>query len=315
MLPVMLIFPKRMRVAHRAQGLPDLQHCRVRRQHVECLAWRGRGEGDLYGLLAVGDYWANRKLGVLEAHGHVIGPDAADGERHGIRFALLPRVGEHLEVHVPEPGDVASVGVIVVYGDEDVFGVGARDEGPQDLVKPHRVLYEQQEGLSVPRLYPLDPPEGSPELTEAAGDLSEPDPGLPGHRGSGEGVVDIVDRGVLASRSPRPSGSRAGTPTPGLLGATPCSHGRLAPAVRNRSGDSRRGRRVPYIRSRRRGPSRTRDRPSSQRRAEGARYPKKARPPRRTLVAWRTARGSRRGGRPRSGPPRRSVAGHRRTRL
>src|SRR5215211_9393308 len=189
----MLIFPKRMRVAHLAQGLPDLQHCRVRRQHVECLAWRGRRECILYGLLAVGDDGAYRELGVLEAHGHVFGPDAADGERGGIRFALLSRVGEHLEVHIPEPGDVVSVGVVVVYGDEDVFGVGARDEGPQDLVEPHRVLYEQQEGLSVPRLYPLDPPEGTPELTEAAGDLSEPDPGLPGHRGSGEGIVDIVE--------------------------------------------------------------------------------------------------------------------------
>src|SRR5215217_6085824 len=162
MLPVMLIFPKRMRVAHLAQGLPDLQHCRVRRQHVECLAWRGRGEGDLYGLLAVGDYGAHRKLGVLEAHGHIIGPDAADGERRGISFALLPRVG-------------------------------ARDESPQDLVEPHRVLYEQQEGFSIPRLYSLDPPEGSPELSEAAGDLSEPDPDLPGHRGGGEGVVDVVE--------------------------------------------------------------------------------------------------------------------------
>src|SRR5215213_6025008 len=184
-----------MRIAHVAQGQADLQHCRVRRQHVERLAWRGRGEGGLYGLLAVRDYGAYRELGVLEAHGHVFGPDAADGERGGIRYALLPRVGKHLEVHIPEPGDVASVGVVVVYGDEDIFGVGSRDEGPQDLVEPHRVLYEQQEGLSVPRLYPLDPPEGTPELTEAAGDLSEPDPGLPGHRGSGDGVVDIVESG------------------------------------------------------------------------------------------------------------------------
>src|SRR5215207_10629290 len=78
-----------MRVAHVAQGLADLQHCRVRRQHVERLAWRGRGEGGRYGLLAGRDYGAYRELGVLEAHGHVFGPDAADGERGGIRFALL----------------------------------------------------------------------------------------------------------------------------------------------------------------------------------------------------------------------------------
>src|SRR5215218_5876778 len=191
----MPIFPKRMRVAHLAQGLPDLQHCRVRRQHVECLAWRGRRECRLYGLLAVGDDGAYRELGVLKAHGHIFGPDAADGERGGIRFALLPRVGEHLEVHVPEPGDVASVGVIVVYGDEDVFGVGARDEGPQDHVEPHRVLYEQQEGLSIPHFYPLDSSESPTELPEAAGDLREPDPGLSGHSGGGQGIVEVVETG------------------------------------------------------------------------------------------------------------------------
>src|SRR5215211_367508 len=99
----MLIFPKRMRVAHLAQGLPDLQHCRVRRQHVECLAWRGRRECRLYGLLAVGDDGAYRELGVLEAHGHVFGPDAADGEQGGIRFALLSRV-----VRLPSPCPLAS---------------------------------------------------------------------------------------------------------------------------------------------------------------------------------------------------------------
>src|SRR5215211_3067421 len=59
----MLIFPKLMRVAHLAQGLADLQHGRVRGQHVECLAWRGRGEGRIYGFLAVGDEGAYGELG------------------------------------------------------------------------------------------------------------------------------------------------------------------------------------------------------------------------------------------------------------
>src|SRR5215211_5867076 len=184
-----------MRVAHVAQGLADLQHCRVRRQHVERLAWRGRGEGGLYGLLAGRDYRAYRELGVFEAHGHVFGPNAADGERGGIRFVLFPRIGEHLEVHIPEPRDVAAVGVVVVYGDQDVAGFGARDEGAQDLVETDRVLDEQQEGFSVPRLYPLDPPEGSPERFEATGNLRETDPGLPCHRGRGKRIVDVVETG------------------------------------------------------------------------------------------------------------------------
>src|SRR5215207_699325 len=48
---------------------------------------------------------------------------------------------------------------------------------------------------SVPSLYSLDPPESPTELPEAAGDLRQPDPCLPGHRGSGEGVVDVVETG------------------------------------------------------------------------------------------------------------------------
>src|SRR5215211_785030 len=191
----LLFLPERMRVAHLAHGVPDLQHGRVRRQHVERLTGRGRLERGLYGLLAVGDDGANGELRVLESHRHVVGPDAAYGERGGLRPALLPRVGEHLEVHVPEPGDVAAVCVVVVYGDHDVAGLGARDEGAQDLVEPDGVLDEQQKGLFVPRLYPLDPPEGPPELPQAKGDLREPDPGLPCDRTSGEGVVDVLGTG------------------------------------------------------------------------------------------------------------------------
>src|ERR671918_333031 len=189
------ILPERMSVAHLGQSMPDLQHGRVCGQYVERLAWGGGRQRRLYGLCAVGDDRANGKIRVLEPHGHVFGPDPADGERSGIRFALLPRVGEHLEVHVPEPRDIAAVGVVVVYGDQDIAGFCAGDEGAQDLVEPDRVLYEQQEGLSVPSLYSLDPPESPTELPEAAGDLRQPDPCLPGHRGSGEGVVDVVETG------------------------------------------------------------------------------------------------------------------------
>src|SRR5215211_1967701 len=189
----MLIFPKRMRVSHLTQGMPDLQHGRVRRQDVECLAGRGRLERRLYGLLAVGDDRAYGKFCVLEPHRHFVGPDAAYGKRGGIRPALLPRVGEHLEVHVPQPRDVPAVGAVVVDGDQDVARFGSRDEGAQDLIEPDGVLDEQQEGLSIPRLYPLDPPESPPERPEATGDLCEPDPDLPGHRGSAEGVVDVVE--------------------------------------------------------------------------------------------------------------------------
>src|SRR5215204_2262286 len=125
----MLILPERMRVAHLAKSLPDLEHGRVGWQHVERLAGRSRLECRFYRLLAVGDDGANGKLRVLEAYGHILGPDAGDGERGGICLALLSRVGEHLEVHVPEPGDVPAIGVVVVYGDQYVLCFGAGDEG------------------------------------------------------------------------------------------------------------------------------------------------------------------------------------------
>ena len=94
-------------------------------------------------------------------------------------FSFGAGVGEHLEVHVPEPGDVAAVGVVVVYGYEDVVRVGARDEGAQDLVEAHGVFDQEQKSLPVPGSHPLDPPESPTELSEPAGDLRSPTPASP----------------------------------------------------------------------------------------------------------------------------------------
>src|SRR5918994_2903381 len=161
------VLPERMRVPHLAQRLAYLQHRRVRRQHVERFAWRGRFERFFYGLLAVGDYGAHGEGGVLEAHGHVLGPYAADGEGGGVCFSFGAGVGEHLEIHVPEPGDVAAVGVVVVYGYENVLRVGAREEGAQDLVEADGVLDQEQKSFPLPGLYPLDPSESATELSES----------------------------------------------------------------------------------------------------------------------------------------------------
>src|SRR3712207_5397645 len=139
-----------MRVAELAQGLADLEHRGVGRQDVEGLAWRCSFQGLHYRLPEVGDYRANGEVRVLEAHGHVLGSGAGDHEGRGALGAGLDSsLGGHLEVHVPEPRDVAAVGVVVVYGYEDVEGLDARDEGAQDLVEANGVLYEEQERLPV----------------------------------------------------------------------------------------------------------------------------------------------------------------------
>src|SRR3712207_5597488 len=133
MVSFTLILPEGVSVPEAARRLPELQHRRVGRQDVERLARRGGVKGGEEGIFAVGDHVAHRELGVLEACGHVLGADAAHGEPgRGVH----PGAGQHLEIHVPEPGDVPAVGVVVVYGDQDVPGcvgpgfiVRARDEG------------------------------------------------------------------------------------------------------------------------------------------------------------------------------------------
>src|SRR4028118_315510 len=144
------ILPKGMSVPEIAQGLSQLQHRGVGGQDVERLARRSSVEGREERLFAVGGHTVYRKPSVLEAHGHVLGPDARNVEP-GCSPAARVSLGNHLEVHVPQPGDVPAVGVVVVDGDKDMLsfvGVrsldGARDEGAQDLVETDRVLYEEQ---------------------------------------------------------------------------------------------------------------------------------------------------------------------------
>jgi hypothetical protein len=111
------------------------------------------------------------------------------------RVALRPRVGEHLEVHVPQPGDVAAVGVVVVYGDEDVLGVAPVTKVRRISLNPTGFLMSSRKASPIARLHALHPPERTPELPQAPRDLREPHPSLRGHGGGCQGVVDVVKTG------------------------------------------------------------------------------------------------------------------------
>src|SRR5215212_12151287 len=98
------VLPEGMCVAKLAQGPADLEHRRVGRQDVERLARRCGFEGCLYCSLAVWDDGAEREVGVFEADRHVLGPRAAHHKGlQAVCVAFCAGVGEHLEVHVPEP--------------------------------------------------------------------------------------------------------------------------------------------------------------------------------------------------------------------
>ena len=70
------ILPERMRVAHLAQGMPDLQHGRVCGQHVERLAW---------GVAASADFMASARSGMTGPTG-----SSAYLSRTAMSSALMP---------------------------------------------------------------------------------------------------------------------------------------------------------------------------------------------------------------------------------
>ena len=80
---------------------------------------------------------------MFEAQGHVVRPDAADHQASDV-------TGQHLEVYVPQPGDVPAIRGEIV--DRNQHHAGRRPCGPhhgaQHLIKAGRILGQQQDGLA-----------------------------------------------------------------------------------------------------------------------------------------------------------------------
>ena len=118
---------------------------------------------------------------------------------------MLEAVAERLEVDVPDPRNVPAVRDPVVERDQRRGGRPAVDERTDRLVRPGRVLDQQdQHGAVVADRDPLEPAEGGAEAREPTGDLVERRSQRAGERGCGERVVDVVEPGQGQLDPPRP---------------------------------------------------------------------------------------------------------------
>jgi hypothetical protein len=102
---------------------------------------------------------------------------------------------QRLEVDVPDPGDVAAVGDLVVQRDDDEVRGAAVDERPDDLVRPGRVLDQEQQQLLALHGDPLEAAERRAEAREPVRDVVERCAQLRGERRGPDGVVDVVEPG------------------------------------------------------------------------------------------------------------------------
>ena len=98
--------------------------------------------------------------GVLQAHGELGGARAGAGDP-------ADSAGEHLEVGVPHPGDVAPVGRAVVEDRQQVELLVLEHERAQDLVRAGRVLDQQHLELDVADRDPLGPAERGLDVAQA----------------------------------------------------------------------------------------------------------------------------------------------------
>ena len=100
---------------------------------------------------------------------------------------------QRLEVDVPDPGDVAAVGDLVVERDDEDARRAAVDERADGLVRAGRVLDQEQEELLVADCDALEAPERGGEALEPGRDVVEPRAERAGQRRRRDGVVDVVE--------------------------------------------------------------------------------------------------------------------------
>ena len=100
---------------------------------------------------------------------------------------------KRLEVDVPDPRHVASVGDRVVERDHSDARRGAFDERSDRLVRAGRVLDQEHEQAPVADRDPLEAPERGREAPEPGANIVEPDPERQRQRCGSERVVDVVE--------------------------------------------------------------------------------------------------------------------------
>ena len=102
---------------------------------------------------------------------------------------------EHLEVGVPDPGDVAAVGGAVVEDAEQVELAGLERERAQDLVGAGRVLDEQERQLAAAEVSVSARPNAGATASRPGDDVVERGAERSASAAAAERVVDVVEAG------------------------------------------------------------------------------------------------------------------------
>ena len=149
---------------------------------------------------------ASSTPGVLEAQRHL-------GRARPAAHDAPQPAGEDLEVRVPDPGDVAPVGDVVVEDGKDIMFAVLQRERAQHLVGARGVLDQQQQQVAAGELDGLGAAEGGGRRLQAGDDLGRRGAQRGRQRGGAERVVDVVEPGEgqrdLDGRRPAAAASRA----------------------------------------------------------------------------------------------------------
>ena len=143
-------------------------------------------------LGASNDGQVRREAGVLQSQRHVLGATPGDDGR-------CRAVRQQLEVGVPDPGDVAAVGDVVVQEQEQALLARHGGDGAQHLVESGRVLAEEDLHAPAVDLEALLPPERGVDRLDAGAHRFDVEAQ---RQAAGEGrerVVGVVEAAQLAA--------------------------------------------------------------------------------------------------------------------
>ena len=118
---------------------------------------------------------------------------AISSARVPLQVTRRTRPGQHLEVGVPDPGDVAAVGDPVVQRHPEVELAVLERQRAQHLVRAGRVLDQQDRDVGGRHRDRLDAAERAAEALERLADGRERHAQLQRGRGGRDGVVDVVE--------------------------------------------------------------------------------------------------------------------------
>ena len=210
--------PCAARLAARDQQLAQREHRGVGRQRVQRRVAVGAGRRRRRRARRRGPPRTWIRAGSTPAY---FSRTARSAARVPLQVTRRIRPAQQLEVGVPDPGDVAAVGDVVVEHPEQVVLAGLERERAQHLVRAGRVLDEQDPqlarlghaGVAASRERSVTVsarPKAAPRARRPGRDRLERHLQRARERGGGERVVDVVEAGQRQrDLAPRPAGVRS----------------------------------------------------------------------------------------------------------